>query len=376
MSIKVSSVSKSRLNDYEKCPLMAWKKLRDHKNRFDDSNKQLQKGILAHEIAAKKVAEIMGEERDIYEVASRFDLEVVYEVEELMENVPWGRWYNKVVPIGVEKLFSMDIALGESVITFQGYYDAVGIVSIDEQQYVVIDEFKSGAIKKSVDLEALLYAYAAYKEYNLPVLFRRMSLSFKNTFEHIFSEERLQTIEPVIQHKMYYWKEEMESDMEPEYTPGGHCQYCPYLSSCNGSRVVNSLHRKIKAAILHKEKAKRYENEVKEAAKQILSEREDLFEPGSNEAEVIPFLEGKYGVVAKHSESYRFKKATKGKVLAQLLEKVEAGEIPMDIIKPHLDIKVDQEVADIVKNSLDIDYSKSVKTSISFVEEKSESEEE
>ena len=370
---KLKSVSKSKLMAYEKCPLMAYKTARDTKP--NSGGKALDIGILAHEIAAKKVAELAGIERSIdsEEIMEEYSIEVIYDVtEEIFKYNNFSYLYNNMQLIGVEESISFDMPEIEENFRFNARFDAISFMDLNDQKYIIVDDFKSGyQISTEVDTEAIVYAYAAYKHFGgLPVIFRRIGLRNGKTWEHEFSAESLESMERVIYFKIKHWKDEIEGELVPEYTPGSHCLYCPYLSKCQGRKDVSNLQKKYKAAIWAKQLAKQYENEVKLAAKEVLEHMspEDLH----SEVVVLPFLGDKYGAVAKTTESYQLKtrKVKKAEVISML---IETGEISK--YTDSIDIKFSERLSEDLQETFKIPMKKVVKTTISLVEKQTNSEE-
>ena len=360
---KVKGFSKSALDKYDKCPLWAYKDFRSTKKQ--SSSRQLEIGILAHEIAAKKLADKVGIKREVFDIIERFPLDVIFEVEEeIFKYTNFDYLYNGMEVLGVEESISFEVSKVREGFRFNGRFDVVSYLTINNQKYVVVDDFKSGfQISKKVDNEALIYAFAAYKQYNLPVIFRRIGLRNGKTWEHEFSIQTLKNMEDRIIFKVKYWKEEMEGELTPEYTPGSHCLYCPYLTKCQGRKDISNMNKKFKASIWAKQYAKVMEAEVKAAAAEVMSHAE-IPEVGS-ESILLPFLGNRYGAVAKTSESYGLKgrKLKKSDIIKLL---IDTGEI--DNFIDTLDIKFSAELSEKLNDVFKIPMKKTVRTAISLVE--------
>jgi len=366
---KIKSVSKSRLEKYQKCPLWAYKDLRNTKDF--NRTRNLEIGILAHAIAAKKLADKVGIKREIFDLEEKYDLDVIYEVqEEIFRYTNFNYLYDKVQVIGIEETISFEMPEIEDEFNFIGRFDVVSFMEYDNQKYIVVDDFKSGFyISTEVDTEALVYSYAAYKHYNLPVIFRRIGLRNGKLWSKIFSKETLERMKDKIIFKIKHWKEEMEGELIPEYTPGTHCLYCSMLNTCQGRKDVSNLNKKFKASIWAKQYAKKMEAEVKNGAKEVL-EHVPISEVGKEEI-LIPFLNNKYGATVSTTESYMLAgRKLKKRDIIKLL--IETGEIENFI--DNLDIKFDQELALKLETDYKIPFRKQVKSTIKLVEQK-ESEE-
>jgi len=361
--MKINSVSKSRLQDFEKCPLMAYKKIRD--TSAFESNQAIEIGNLTHELAEKRIADFANIEFHIQNIAQRYDLVTIDTVNSMLENKNIESFYSDIQVIAIEEPISVSMPEVREGFVFSARFDIVSFAEIDEQRYIIVDDLKSSpAIKKEIDLEAIFYAYLAYEKYGgLPVIFRRISLSSNQVFKEIFSVNRIEKMKPNIIFKAMQYMEDMESEMLPEYNPGKHCLYCPYISTCKGRKEINSLHNKFKASIWAKMYAKRYEGEVKSAAQEVLN-RQYLPLPGE-EVVLLPFLRNRYGVTAKTSESWQLAKRNLKKAdIINLL--IETGDIS-DFIS-NLDIKFNEELAEKLSREYDIEMKRVVKTSISLVE--------
>ena len=361
---KITSFSKSRLEKHGKCPLWAYNDLRSTKGQ--DSSRALEIGILAHEIAAKKLADKVGIEREVFDVKERFPLEVIFEVEEeIFKYTNFDYLYKDMQVIGVEESVSFEVPEIQKGFRFNGRFDAVSFMEIYNQKYIVVDDFKTGFhISTTVDTEALIYAYAAYKHFGgLPVIFRRIGLRNGKLWSHEFSIQTLKNMENNILFKVKHWKEEMEGDLIPEYTPGSHCMYCPYLSSCQGRKDITNLNRKMKASIWAKQYAKKLDAEVKAGATEVLSHME-VPEAGK-EVVLLPFLGNKYGAVAKTSESFGLKgrKITKTDLIKLLIETGDIGRFA-----EALDIKLTGEMAQIIETEYKIPTKRTLRTTVSLVE--------
>jgi len=359
--MKVKSASKSRLGDFEKCPLMAYKKLRDPKPI--DMNFDLQVGNLAHELAEKKIADFAGINFQVNHMEERFPLVVIDKVLSILEKKNIESYYNDFQVIGIEESFSIPMPEVSEDFMLTGRFDVISMADINDQKYIIVDDLKSGAnFKKEVDTEAIVYAYAASEKYGgLPVIFRKIALASNAIFTEEFSRDRLMRLKPALIFKLKEYKEDMESEMIPDYTPGDHCVYCPYLSQCQGRKDLSSLNKKIKAATWAKQYAKKYESEVKSAAKEIL----ENVPTEDNTLVLVPFLNGRYGAVSKISESWGLKKRDFNKKdIINLL--IETGEIENFV--DNLDIKFDERLASKISHDFEIPTKRTVRQTISIVE--------
>jgi len=361
--MNIKNVSKTRLRDYEKCPLMLYKKLRD--NEPYTESVQLQIGIMANELAKKKIAESAGKKYEVHNIEDRFSLVVVDKVLNIIENKNIESYYTDLQVIAIDESVAIQMDNIEKGFMFSAKLDVVSFTEINNQKYVVVDELKSGqAIKRETDIDSIMGAYAAHEHYGgLPVIFRRIALSSNLIFIDEFSIERIERLKPFIYFKTKELKEDMESDLIPCYKPGNHCLYCKYIHSCQGRKNISSLQNKFKAAIWAEMYAKKYKKEVKNAATELLK-----YIPINEEAEetvLLPFLNGRYGAVAKTTESWQLKgRSIKKNEILKVL--IETGEIN-DFID-NIELKFNETLAKKLENEYKVPMKKVVKQVVSLIE--------
>lgn len=354
-SREINSVSKSKLMMYDKCPLKAYKAERD--TSLFQGSKEMEVGVLAHEIAAKEVANFYGIAREINNIEERFELDIIFKTQESIKYDKLKSYYGGHIDlIGVEQAESIQVDDVCDGFRVNVRFDAISRALIKDRNYIVIDDWKTGfQLSTEVDTEALIYAYVAYKTYNLPVIFRRISLFTGKLWTNIFSEESILKIESTILYKMKKYKEEMESEYIPEHKPGSHCVYCPFLRQCEGRKFVDSLNNKYKASLIAKAYSSKLESDVKNAAKELLNELPE------GETVLIPFINGGYGAVAKTSTSFQLaKRKITNKDLIKLL--VETGEI--DEYMDALTLKINEPLYNHLKKDYGIELKEVVKTTV------------
>lgn len=359
----ITSVSKSRFAEYQRCPLKAWHLLRETKRDFD-RGRPLDLGILGHDIAAQECSRILG--GNYQPTAEDFPLDVVFEVnEEIRGNINFEKLLDEQVLVGIEDQYSIElsqVAAGFSLIVKN---DLTTYREILGRPYTVVYEWKTGyQLSSEVDSEAILYAYAAYKKYGLPVIFIRVGLRNGKRFVKEFSVEALEAIEPTVVKLVKKYKADMEDEYSPEFRPGSHCLYCSKINSCDGRKYIASLRHKFKAAVWAKQLAKMYEDEVKNAAKEILA-KEGAPDEGGVKA-LIPFLEGRYGAIATTSKSYQMatRKVKKPEIIQKIIEEDRIEEFA-----EFFDIKFDEESSEKITEAFEIPFKEVVRTTIKLVEE-------
>jgi len=367
---QINTASKTLITQYEDCPLRTYKHLRDT-DKTSDHSRLLDIGILGHDIAASAASDIL---QGSYEpTTENFPLEVVYEVnEEIRDHVNFKELLADQSLIGIEEKYTVSFPEVSEDFNLIVKNDLTTYREIKGIPYTVIYEWKTGYnIKMEVDAEAILYALAAYKKYGLPVIFIRLGLRNGKRFPKVFSIDSLEDIQPDVVKLLKRYKRDMEDEFSPEFNPGSHCQHCKYIAQCDGRKYIGSLRHKLKASIWAKELAKHYEKEVKAAAQLVL---EKDGKPGVGEVTaLLPFLDGKYGAVAKTSSSFQLKtrKVKKAEIMDKILEVGAFAEYA-----PFMELKFNEEVAAKLESDFEIPFKEVIRTTISIqeVEEGAEDE--
>jgi len=367
---RVSSTSKSRLAQFGRCPLRAYKSLRSTKENIENA-RILDIGILAHEIAASKMFALIDQEYNLEKLTERYPLDVIYEVQnDIGKRVDFERLMKDQVIINIEESFSIELPeIGENF-RLIAKPDALTYRDINGEQYICVYEWKSGfSLNAEVDTEALTYAYAAHKNFGLPVLFNRVNIRTGKIWSHEFSPQSLSDIEPMLLSLIKRYKEEMESDITPEFKPGAHCQNCPFITKCEGRKYVSTLKQKYKTVLWAKELAKKYESEVKEAAAHVLANAVPSETDQFGNQVLLPFFEGKYGAVAEISTGYQLstRKVKKSDIIALLRDTED-----FDIIANSLDIKFNEAAYNVLVNKYKVPMKEVVRTSIKIKEKETD----
>jgi len=347
--LKINSASKSRLRDYDTCPLMAYEKLR--KTEPMKPNKNMDIGSLAHELSYVQLSEFSGIPFESRNIEERFPIDVIDTVYEMLTDRDLSIYYKDIQIMGIEESVSINVpginAENEPMFVLNGRFDIVSTADIDDQRYIVVDDLKGGAaVKKDTDIEAIVYAIAAYEKYGgLPVIFRRISLGSRMVHKETFSVARIKRLIPILKFKMKEYKVNMESEMIPEYIPGDHCVSCDNLEKCQGRKIVHSLQHKVKAAEWAKQYAKVKNKEVEAAVKEYMQNKfvVNSISDGSTH-EALPFLNGKFGASINVSSTWQlkgrsFKKADVLKLLA------ETGDLEDLIAEDLVSFKLNESIA-------------------------------
>lgn len=351
------SVSKSRLAKYMKCPAQAYESLRETKKDLS-FNQAIEKGNLYHELAAKQLHDMCTNKDYVYDIKkleTYTDLGIYNEVLDSMKFINLSKKLDGQAIIEIEKEITIQLPEVAPDFIVRAKPDGLSYMTIDKQDYIGIIEFKSGFSDISViDNEVIIYAYAISKKYSLPVVFQRINLTNGKMFTHVFNKYRLAELKPQIVYVIKKWKSDMESEIKPEIKPGSHCSYCPYLTKCAGRKHISTLRQKYKAAIIAKNLAKKYEEEVKDAAKAELEMHPEYTE-SKGENILLPFLDNRYGAISKTTEFNQLAKkiVKKDEVKDLIIEYVLSNPTPenQELLKNCMSISLTDEVANILENN-------------------------
>jgi len=361
--VKIDSISKSRIESYLKCPYKTWKNYREYTN-FQES-KLLKLGNFAHTILSERAkAHENGEEFDIESLASKInpmDMDIFLEAIGMTNNVDIEGIIGDNPIISNESLEAIELEVEEGFKLLLKP-DLAILRNGDNGQYVHVIEYKTGfpPSDEELGIEGVLYSWYLFQVYNLPVVFSRYYIRTGKMSHHEIDTKGLMAMKPLIINLAKKFKQEMEGEMAPEAKPSGHCLYCPFLESCPAKEKVDSIEDKLKAMIIHKNIAKKLETEIKEFAKQALEEVGKP-EPGQ-EVGLIKIGDTDIEVVAKTSKSFSIPRKIGKKGIIKLIE----GAGLLENIVDHIDIKIDDEVAQLLQKELGITLKPNFRTSISI----------
>lgn len=369
----ISSVSKSRLASFSKCPQRSWLALRDTE-RSIDNNRFLDIGILAHELAAEQVYVIAGKEYNLESIEARFPPEIIYAVKtEIDGKVNFEKLLKNQHILEIEQSFSIEMEMIEKDFRLIVKPDLITYRDIKGKPFISVYDWKTGfSMSTEVDIEAMIYAYAAFKKYGINIIFNRVNIKSGKIWSHEFTYENLLLIEPIIIPLIKRFKRTMEKGMVPEFKPGSHCATCKYIAQCDGRKYISSLRHKYKAAVWAKELAKKYETEVKGAAAEVLSATQLPDLPDRDkEIVLLPFLNGEFGAIAETSKSYQLagRKIKKVDIIKALLQ-----ANMLDQVIENLDLKFDAEVSEFLSENFKIPMKEVVRTSIKLIAKGGEEE--
>ena len=224
--VNLSTLSKSMAENFETCPLRAWKKKRDNR---DEENYYLKLGLTAHAMFANKIAEHTGKH---YTLPEMTDPEIRREAEEIIENVYFESLLKEGTILGYEERLETILPNGMSLV---GIVDLLTLVEDDEfyGSYLKVTDFKTSfKVSKKLDNEALYYAYLVAKTYKMPVYFYRFSGRSNSNWGHFFTYEEAIKLEDSISSYASEIRNVIEGEEEPFPRAGSHCITCPFLNEC------------------------------------------------------------------------------------------------------------------------------------------------
>ena len=362
--VKIDTISKSKIESYLKCPYKTWKNYREY-TEFQDS-KSLKIGNFAHLILSERAKAFEeGRKFNIENITSEInpmDIDIFMEAFEMAKKVGIEDIIGDNTVISNESLEAMELPEVGKGFRLLLKPDLALLREGENGQYIQIIEYKTGfpSAEEKLGIEGVLYSWYLFQIYNLPVLFSRYYIRTGKMSHYEVDIDGLKASKPLIINLAKKYKQEMESEIAPEAKPSGHCLYCPFLENCPAKDKVDSIEDKLKAMVIHKTIAKKLESEIKEFAKQALEESGKP-EEGEEKA-LVKVGDTNIEVVAKTSKSYVVprKLGKKG-----LIEFIEGAGLLEDVLD-HLDIKVDDQVADLIKEELGITLKPSFRTSISI----------
>ena len=361
--IEINSISKSKIESYLKCPYKTWKNYREF-NNFSDS-RALKLGNFAHTILSERVKSLeKGEDfnpEDLAKEINPVDMDIFLEALSITKKIDIEDIVGNNTVISNESLEAISLPEVQEDFKLVLKPDLALLRNGDNGQYIHIYEYKTGfpPSEEVLGIEGVLYSWYLFQVYNLPVVFSRYYIRTGKISHHEIDMQGLQSMEPLIVSLAKKFKQEMESEMAPEAKPSGYCLYCPFLEQCPAKDKVDSIEDKLKAMFIHKNIAKKLESEVKEFAKQAL---EEVGKPEANEESVlVKVRDTDLEVVAKTSKSYTVPRKIGKKGIVELLESAGLLEDVID----HVDIKIDDEVANLLKEELGVELKPSFRTSIS-----------
>jgi len=232
----IKSLTKSDIYLYEQCPLKLWKKHKNPENyKFKITNKNTLIGIRAHELIKKKIEKKYSDKKSVKFSSKIYDAAVKFEAKKIAEEFIYfleNELIEKGEVIGAEEKMEMNI--DELGIKLKGIMD---LLVIKESQvygtYVHVIDFKRKHIKQYLDNEALLYAFLVSEAYGLPVLFERVSIEDKKTFQYFFYlNDLLEARKEIVEYLQKILKE-LETEESPVSNPSvENCLECPFYKEC------------------------------------------------------------------------------------------------------------------------------------------------
>lgn len=356
--IKISKVTKGDIKKWEQCPLRLWKEVRGHPGKQEPKSRSAEEGSIIHEMIKEEIFRIMngGEVVSSGKVElNLFNVEGVMKARRALKHIDIRSVLADTEPIAVEQTMSLELRNGIMLVARP---DFVGYKNIDGQPFLVVYDWKTGAgVKRSEDVESILYSLVAYKTYGIDanLLFGRINVVNGLSFFQEYYLEELEGLEEDIAGIVERLVLQMESEEEPEPTPGGHCVHCPYLERCRVRKNVCDVERKLKALAWADALKKKLEGELKEYAKEYLDSLEEAPDEG---VVVADFCGHKYAIEQKVSEYWTLprgkKKGVKKEEIPSLLlqhgkvealKKLPVGSITDEVAEALKEIGVDVKKA-------------------------------
>ena len=233
----INTLSKSDIYLYEQCPLKLWKKNKyPEKYKFRITNKNTLIGIRAHELIQRAIEKKYSKDKGSVKFSNRItDPAVKLQAKKIADDFIYfleNEIIEKGEVIGVEEALSMKIE--ELDIILKGIID---LMILKESKtwgtYIHVIDFKRKFIKNYLDNEALIYAYLVGHIFGLPVMFERISIEDKNTFQYFFHLEELIEAKEDVNEYLKKIVNELKTEEAPIANPSAeNCLECPFYKEC------------------------------------------------------------------------------------------------------------------------------------------------
>lgn len=226
-------VSKTSFEKFNKCALQAYLSRRKPA-AFANTSEAASVGLLAHALANARVEAFMGSSAKLDQLYTQYSSELIFETMNTMSGfATLEKHFEKLEQLQSEVTYSIEMPQVADKFKLTARFDAVGIKQIGDDAFCVVIDWKSGfLVDNTIDDEALLYSYVAFKTFGLPVIFTRVALRTGYAYSEVLSPEEILAMEQVFIAKFKTYKMVLESPNEPRSTPGPHCLYCPFLETC------------------------------------------------------------------------------------------------------------------------------------------------
>lgn len=384
-------LSKSKYMPYEQCRLWGYllqNNLRSAKRSVLGNEAKV--GTLAHELAEAYltnapigaittkysptlVASVMETMKGLLKVRELVS-DLVVTDEETDEELPFYE---------IEKAVTIPLPEVAEDFAITGRFDVFGYKELtfeDEDgdlvnaQHAVVIELKTSAVfNDKDDTEALLYAFLAYRETGLPVIFKRFNLRMSKCYEARYSKRYLKVLEECFINEFTNYLYVINDKNKPAFTPGSHCLHCPFIDQCE-ARAFNPQNLQDELRVLEwaQQLVAEKTNLLKAAGHEVLSReanKEEELKPGYKM--LIPGANLNVGLKVSGFWQLQSRKNKKSDVIKALAERNL-----LDTYINSLDIKFDSEELNDQVEALGYRLKHSLRQTISISTAQEEEEEE
>ena len=272
VSYETNIVSKTSFEKFNKCALQAYlARRRPAANAAVSEAASV--GLLAHSLANARVEAFNGSNAKLDQLYVQYSPELIFEVMNTMKGFSTlEKHFEKLDQLQSEATYSVEMPQVADKFKLTARFDAIGIRQIGDEAFCVVIDWKSGfLVDNTIDDEALLYSYVAFKTFGLPVIFTRVALRTGYAYSEVLSAEEILAMEQVFIAKFKNYKMVLESPNEPRSCPGSHCLYCPFLENCPTKDYdPNELENRFSLLQWATQLAKAQDNFLKNAGKEAL----------------------------------------------------------------------------------------------------------
>lgn len=272
VSYETNIVSKTSFEKFNKCALQAYLSRRRPATNAAVSE-AASVGLLAHSLANARVEAFNGSNAKLDQLYVQYSPELIFEVMNTMKGfATLEKHFEKLGQLQSEATYSVEIPQVADKFKLTARFDAIGIRQIGDDAFCVVIDWKSGfLVDNTIDDEALLYSYVAFKTFGLPVIFTRVALRTGYAYSEVLSAEEILAMEQVFIAKFKDYKMVLESPNEPRSCPGSHCLYCQFLENCPTKDYdPNELENRFSLLQWATQLAKAQDNFLKNAGKEAL----------------------------------------------------------------------------------------------------------
>lgn len=350
---ETNTVSKTSFEKFNKCALQAYLARRRPTANAAAVSGATSVGLLAHALANARVEAFKGSNAKLDQLYVQYGPGLIFEVMNTMKGFSTlEKHFEKLDQLQSEVSYSVEMPQVADKFKLVARFDTVGIRQIGDDAFCVVIDWKSGfLVDNTIDDEALLYSYVAFKTFGLPVIFTRVALRTGYAYSEVLSAEEILAMEQVFIAKFKSYKMTLEAPSEPRSCPGSHCLYCPFLENCPTKDYdPNELENRFSLLQWATQLVKAQDNFLKNAGKEALKNEDQPTESLSDGYRVlIPGTTMSVGCSTSTSYQSASRSVRKSDILQAMIDNGVFANNPAFV--ESLDVKFNTpEIIDAVQN--------------------------